>query len=278
MIKLAVFGDPIRHSLSPQIHHAFGEQAGLRVEYLRILASPAGLRERFQQFADEGGVGANITLPLKQVSLDLADDLSTEAQEAGALNTLILKNGTWNGANTDGLGLVHDLLRLRGALAGARVLLVGAGGAARGVVGPLMRAGIASVHVVNRTPERAEALVQHFLQRQPTWNLSAGALTSMPNSDFDVVINATATGLTSERPQLPDRVLRCKPLCYDMVYGDKATHFMQWALGYQCQVEDGLGMLVGQAAESFRLWTGVSPDITTVTQQLRLQLGQWSDS
>lgn len=280
MIQLAVFGDPIRHSLSPQIHKYFAEQAGLRVDYKRILTPPEGLGERFAAFVDAGGVGANITLPLKEVALSLADQLDALVVQTGALNTLTLSNGAWRGSNTDGVGLIKDLHRIRGALKGARVLLVGAGGAARGVTPALLAADIRSLHVANRTPERAEQLLHSIFPEGSDPELlkrcSAGSLTTMPRSQFDIIINATATGLHSERPTLPERVLMAKPLCYDMVYGDKPTAFMQWAKGQGCEVSDGLGMLVGQAAESFRLWTEVTPDPDSVLMLLRRQHGLWS--
>lgn len=280
MIQLAVFGDPIRHSLSPQIHQYFAEQAGVRVDYKRILTPPERLSERFSAFAGDGGVGANITLPLKEIALSLAEKLDPIVVQTGALNTLTLENGIWRGSNTDGIGLVDDLQRLRGTLTGARVLLVGAGGAARGVAPVLLAAGIDSLHVANRTPERAEQLLQSVFSNDASVlqleRCSAGSLTSMPRSQFDIIINATAAGLHSERPALPDRVLTATPLCYDMVYGDKPTAFMQWAKGQGCEVSDGLGMLVGQAAASFRLWTGVTPDPQSVLTLLRRQHGLWS--
>lgn len=274
MIQLAVFGEPIRHSLSPQIHQQFAEQAGLRIDYRRILTPPEQLTKNFQRFVKEGGVGANITLPLKELALTLADELDPLVQQTGALNTLRQVGNKWLGSNTDGVGLVKDLQRFCGPLTGMRVLLIGAGGAARGVAPPLVAAGIEHLHVVNRTPERAEQLVRSIFQASEP--VSAGALTSMPNPHFDIVINATASGLQQERPPISERVLGSKPLCYDMVYGDKATAFMQWATGHGCKVQDGLGMLIGQAAESFRLWTGVTPDTSSVMALLRRQNGLWS--
>src|SRR5690554_530171 len=283
MIKLAVFGDPIGHSLSPVIHTEFAEQAGLVIDYTRIQASAIEFAEHFSRFVSEGGVGANITLPLKELALELADQLTPIATQAGAVNTLVKNNGSWLGTNTDGMGLVSDIEQHNINLQGTQILLLGAGGAARGVVPALLSAKVASIHVANRTPERAEKLIQHasaYLEESQAAlvKLSAGSISMLPRAQYNVIINATSSGLHGEGIALPEWVLNDKPFSYDMVYGDKPTLFMQWALSRGCPVADGLGMLVGQAAESFRLWTGVSPDIHPVLLQLRKRLGLWNSA
>lgn len=279
MIKLAVFGDPISHSLSPTIHAEFAKQAGLAVDYTRIQASATEFAARFADFVQAGGIGANITLPLKEVAAEWADELSTTALHSGAVNTLIKRNNTWLGENTDGIGLVNDIARYHVALAGAKVLIVGAGGAARGVIPALLNAKVASIHVANRSPERADALVQHMEQHKVqghSTQLTAGCLSLIPNLPYTIIINATSSGLRGEPLALSHHITNQQPFCYDMVYGEKPTPFMLWALSNDCAVADGLGMLVGQAAASFQLWTEVSPDVLPVLSLLRKRLGLWN--
>lgn len=279
MIKLAVFGDPIGHSLSPTIHAQFAEQAGLAIEYIRIQASAAAFEERFAEFASGGGVGANITLPLKELAFQWADQCTAAAIQAGAVNTLTKYENKWFGENTDGIGLVADLQHHRISLEGAQVLLIGAGGAARGVMPALLAAKVASVHVANRTPERAEALIARIkshVTSKPMAPISAGSLSSIPNAPFTVIINSTSSGLQGQSLALPNHILNTKPFSYDMVYGAKPTPFMQWALSNDCPVADGLGMLVNQAAASFQLWTKITPDVRPVLLLLRNRLGLWN--
>lgn len=278
MIKLAVFGDPISHSLSPTIHAQFAEQAGLAVDYIRIQASAAEFADRFAAFVRQGGVGANITLPLKELAFQRADQRTAAAVQSGAVNTLIKHNNEWLGENTDGIGLVTDLRHHRVSLEDARVLLIGAGGAARGVMPALLAAKVGSVHVANRTQVRAEALISHIASNatiKPMAQLSASSLSSIPSTPFSVVINSTSSGLQGESLALPNRILSTQPFSYDMVYGEKPTPFMQWALSNHCSVADGLGMLVNQAAASFELWTKVAPDVRPVLLLLRERLGLW---
>ncbi|WP_194756511.1 shikimate dehydrogenase [Aliidiomarina indica] len=271
--KFTVFGSPIAHSRSPDIHQCFAREFGLRIEYTRSLASPTDFPEQFRAFAAAGGQGANVTLPLKELALTLVATVSPRAQFAGAVNTLVKTESGWHGENTDGAGLLLDLERLGAPLAGARVLLVGAGGAARGVVGPLLSAQIAQLTIANRSIAKAEAIVTQWQQRKPdgetqkivAMELSAPTL----NQPWDLIINATSAGLADERPELSEHVLNSKPFCYDMVYGTKPTAFMQWAQSRSCFVADGFGMLVGQAAESFRLWTGQRPNIERALTELR---------
>ncbi|WP_207801096.1 MULTISPECIES: shikimate dehydrogenase [Gammaproteobacteria] len=273
-MKFAVFGEPIQHSLSPQIHQQFGLQAGLKLEYLRILTPPKDLKKRFYEFVEQGGSGANFTLPLKELATDLADQVEDVSLQTGATNTLVQRGTQWVATNTDGLGLVSDLLRKFGSLQDKKILMLGAGGAARGVLPALLAQNPRTLHIANRTPERAERLVNDAFRFHQEAPLSAGALTLMPDPDFDLIINATSSGLDQEKPKIKESLLKSKPFCYDMVYGDKQTPFLEWASGRNCEVADGLGMLVGQAAESFRRWTGVMPDVGTVILRVRKQLSQ----
>lgn len=275
-----MFGYPIEHSVSPQIHTAFAAQFGHDVEYARILAAPEQFAERLQEFRDAGGVGANVTVPLKEIALTLCHDLSERAQRAGAVNTLVRTKQGWYGDNTDGTGLVRDLQRLGVLLADARVLIVGAGGAVRGVLMPLLAEGVATVHIVNRTAARAEQLVANFLDRKGTDGnndnrafVTAGGLsTAESDQPWTVVINGTAAGLQGERPQLSEKILHGQPFCYDMVYGRQPTAFLQWASKLHCKTADGLGMLVEQAALSYVAWTGEAPETQPVFQDLRAKL------
>ncbi|MDQ8034279.1 shikimate dehydrogenase [Bordetella genomosp. 1] len=273
----AVVGNPIAHSRSPQIHAVFAEQTGVALRYDRLLAPVDGFAATVQAFMDQGGAGLNVTVPFKQEAYALArHHLSDRARLAGAVNTLWWRDGEVYGCNTDGVGLVSDLRRLGARLDGASVLLVGAGGAARGVLQPLAQAGCARIRVVNRTAERARELVND-------WNvngalaatgISAGTLAEAGREGgWDVVINATASGLTGAAPDLPPGLYAPDALAYDMMYGAHPTAFLRQAHADGAALTaDGLGMLVGQAAESFYLWHGVRPDPAPVLTQLRAAL------
>ncbi|MCH8501002.1 MAG: shikimate dehydrogenase [Aliidiomarina sp.] len=266
-MKLAVFGYPIEHSLSPQIHTAFAAQFGRRLEYQRILAAPEQFSQRLAEFVASGGVGANVTVPLKEQVLSFCTTLSERAEQAGAVNTLILREGRWLGDNTDGLGLVRDLLRLGVKLAGARILIIGAGGAVRGVLGPLLAAQAQVIHVVNRTVARAQQLADEFA------GVTAGDYDSaLQDEPWDLIIHASAASLYGELPPLSEKILHGAPFCYDMVYGAQPTVFLQWAQQSGCKVADGLGMLVEQAALSYQAWTGEQPQTELVLNELRRQL------
>lgn len=282
-MKLAVFGSPIAHSRSPEIHQAFAAQFGRTIEYTRILASPEEFSERFAEFVASGGVGANVTVPLKEQALSLCTRLSLRAEQAQAVNTLIFRNNEWIGHNTDGDGLEADLLRLGLKLRGARVLVLGAGGAVRGIIGPMLDAEVAHLHIANRTAAKAEKLVLEWQQRlagelevKPKvfyTLLTAGDLASVAaGGQWDIIINATSTGLTQERPDIAEAVLANKPFCYDMVYGNQPTAFMQWAEKHGCAVADGLGMLIEQAALSYFQWAGDIPDTKVVLDSVRSEI------
>lgn len=268
--KLTVFGDPIAHSRSPEIHQCFARECGVSIEYTRSLASASAFPEIFRAFADAGGDGANVTLPLKEIALKLVDSVSERARLAGAVNTFVKTEQGWHGENTDGAGLVMDLQRLQVKLAHARVLIVGAGGATRGVIHPLLAAQVRTLVITNRTLEKAEAIVADWQMHSEKESITALAMDDPRlHQSWDLIINATSASLGGKRPDLPVQVLVAQPFCYDMVYSDAPTAFMTWAQKHHCAVSDGFGMLVGQAAESFRLWTGHRPSIEHALKLLR---------
>ncbi|MFP4077333.1 MAG: shikimate dehydrogenase [Halochromatium sp.] len=319
--RYAVIGNPIAHSKSPSIHAAFATQTGEPIEYGRILGDPNDFAGDVRRFVAEGGRGLNVTVPFKTAAFELLDDLSARAHAAGAVNTLIVRDGgLLRGDNTDGIGLLRDLTDNHGlALAGKRVLLLGAGGAARGVVQPLLEARPAELLIANRTASKAEALAalghDHAVSaRNQQWTcetkpdaiaaLTPGSLADVrpqaspkPNRDqdqdqdqraerptrvsgcgldalqgrrFDLIINATSTGLDGQVPSIPDDCLAEGGWVYDLLYADAPTPFCRWGQARgAARVLDGLGMLVEQAAESFWLWRGIRPETAPVITQLR---------
>lgn len=274
--RYAVIGNPIAHSRSPEIHAMFAAQTGQVLTYERLLAPLEGFADTVRAFRATGGAGCNVTVPFKLEAAALADHLTPRARLAGAVNTLTLNADRILGDNTDGAGLVHDLTsRIGMDLRGARVLILGAGGAVRGVIGPLLDAGVAMLRVANRTAARAEALQQAVSAAlPPAWaqRLQVGGLT-LAQGGADIVINGTSAGLDDAAPEVPSGVLGGATLALDMVYGAQPTAFMRLAQAQGCpRVEDGLGMLVGQAAESFASWRGVRPDTHAVWQVLRDRL------
>lgn len=265
--RYAVIGNPIAQSKSPVIHAAFARQVGHDIRYDAVLAAPDAFEHTVRAFMAEGGRGMNVTAPFKLDALALSDRLSDRAQAAQAVNTLSFTEDGIVGDNTDGFGLVFDIQsHLRMPLAGRRILIVGAGGAARGVLLPLLQAGPASLLVVNRSQDKAQALVEPWTDRHPT--IAAGGLPAVRGRQFDVVINATSTGLSDTALDLGQDLYASGALAYEMVYG-RETSFMADARAQGAAVvADGLGMLVGQAAESFRIWRGVMPDPDPVLQML----------
>jgi len=275
-LRYAVIGNPIGHSRSPAIHEGFARQCGIRLEYERLLAPIDGFAPVVNTFFAGGGQGLNVTVPFKEEAFSLArENLSPRAALAGAVNTLWMREGRLHGCNTDGVGLLADLRRLGHDPAGRRVLLVGAGGAARGVLLPLLESGCAHLRVVNRGPGRAAALHAAMAAALPQFQdrLASGPLTE-PGSRWDIVINATSGGLAGEAPALPGSGLYAEgALAYDMVYGARPTPFMeQAAAAGASRCADGLGMLVGQAAASFEIWHGVLPETENILTALRDQL------
>ena len=271
----AVFGNPIAHSKSPLIHGWFAEQTEQDMTYQALLAPEDDFQSYAEAFFAEGGQGANVTVPFKLDALVFADKLSPRARRAGAVNTLQKgQNAEIYGDNTDGIGLVRDLTDNLGLdLKGKRVLLLGAGGAARGVVEPLINAGVARLKIANRTPEKAQQLIKIFHGLQPETELAAGNWDSLEGSEFDLIINATSASLSGSVPPLPMGLFARSALAYDMMYAARPTPFMSWAEDVgAAEVTDGLGMLVEQAAEAFFLWRQVRPETTSILHRLRMML------
>ena len=265
MDRYAVIGNPIAHSLSPAIHARFAAQLGERIEYTALLAPLDGFAQTARTFFAAGGRGANVTLPFKVEAFELADAASERARRAGAANFLAQRDGRVVADNTDGAGLVADLQRNLGLrLRGARILVLGAGGATRGVLGPLLAEAPAALVIANRGVERARSLVQRFAALGP---VEACALDAIPRRDFDLVLNATSASTKGEALVLPDTLWRAHPFAYDMAYGPAARAFVAQAHG--CRACDGLGMLVEQAAESWLLWRGTRPATAEVIAALR---------
>ncbi len=267
--KYAVFGNPVKHSKSPAIHTAFAAQCGQNMQYRAVRVELGGFADAVRGFFAGGGAGLNITVPFKEEAFRFAERLTDRAMRAGAVNTLSrCEDGCIEGDNTDGIGLVRDMVANLGwRVQGRRLLILGAGGAARGVLEPLLRENPRELLIVNRTPERAEQLVREFSDIAP---LAGGGYTLLGDRQFDLVVNATSAGLTGEMPDLPSSLLTEHSCCYDLVYGAEPTPFMRWAaLHAAWAVADGLGMLVEQAAQSFYIWRRVRPETRTVIRQLR---------
>ncbi len=265
-----VFGNPIAHSKSPQIHSLFAKQTTQQISYKPLLAPLDGFAAAVAQFFTTGS-GANVTVPFKEEAYALADQLSQRAQRAKAVNTLKkLADGSLLGDNTDGAGLVNDLLNNNVELANKNILILGAGGAVRGVLEPLLAQGPAEVCIVNRTVEKAEQLAHEFADLGPMTACGYDWI----DEPVDIIINGTSASLSGELPPLANTLI--KPgdtVCYDMMYSKQTTIFNQWAQQQgAARTLDGLGMLVEQAAEAFYVWTGVRPDPTPVLQALRAQL------
>lgn len=270
MSRYAVFGHPIAHSLSPRIHAQFGKQRDIAVTYATVDVEPADLGEALERFAQQGGVGANITLPLKEAAYALCSQLSERAQRCGAVNTLTRVEGQWHGDNTDGQGLVRDLTGRHGLdLRARRALMLGAGGAAHGVAPALLDAGIRELIIVNRTSERADALADKLGMPKRAHSRYWEDLGSL--GDFELIVNATSASRGgSDAFDLPFSLTNSRTLAVDLNYGEASIPFLAWARAAGCHdAVDGLGMLVEQAADSFRLWHGERPDTDPAYAMLR---------
>jgi shikimate dehydrogenase len=267
----AVVGNPVAHSMSPAIHAEFARQTGQDIDYIRLLAPLGGFAACIADFRARGGKGVNVTLPFKHEAWGLATSHVGYALNASAVNTIDFRDGKIIGYNTDGIGMVRDVIEnLHCVIQDKRVLLLGAGGATYGVMEPLLREHPEQLVVANRTVQKAVALVAHFDKLQ---NLSINGVLAKPyhelrHSKFDIVINATSAGLKDEMPPLPSGIFASGALAYDMVYG-KHTPFMKFAAEYGAKVSDGTGMLAEQAAESFFVWRGVRPDTTPLIAMLK---------
>ena len=269
--RYAVMGNPIEHSKSPLIHRLFAEQTGQNLVYEAMLVDPGGFTEAVTNFAGAAGKGLNITVPFKQEAWQIADELSERAQRAAAVNTLTIgADGKLSGDNTDGVGLVRDLTGNLGlTLSGRQLLVLGAGGAVRGILAPLLEQKPSRLLVANRTVERAQQLASEF---SDLGELQGCGFADLKGTRFDIVINATAAGLQGQVPDLPVGVVDSNSCCYDLMYASEPTAFVRYARQQGVPAAfDGLGMLVEQAAESFHIWHGVTPDTTPVIAALRNQ-------
>ncbi|SET31398.1 shikimate dehydrogenase [Marinobacter segnicrescens] len=267
----AVVGNPISHSKSPRIHSLFAAQTGEAVEYTAIQAPLEEFAETVREFFAKGGKGLNVTVPFKEQAWSLADRRSERAEKAGAANTLYQdEQGRLVADNTDGVGLVTDLKVNAGvSLSGGRVLVLGAGGAVRGVLGPLLAENPGELVVANRTVIKADGLVSLFRPQAVATELSACGFEAATDP-FDVIINGTSASLQGDLPPVPAGVISPETVVYDMMYAAGDTPFNAWARGQGAgKVLDGLGMLVEQAAESFRVWRGVKPETAPVIEELR---------
>jgi len=269
--RYAVFGDPIHHSKSPRIHALFAAQTAQDIDYQAQCVPAVDFERSVAEFAAAGGRGLNCTVPLKELAWQMVSQaphhLTERARLAKAVNTLALQaDGSWLGDNTDGIGLVNDLRHNGIVLQGKRLLILGAGGASRGVMLPLLDCQPASITIANRTIAKAEAMLADFASYG---KLAASSFAQLSDCEFDVVLNATSASLNDQLPPLPDTLLADHACCYDLAYGNQPTAFVRWGQQHGAQQSlDGLGMLVEQAAEAFYLWRGVMPATSPVIQLL----------
>ncbi|HEX6138152.1 MAG TPA: shikimate dehydrogenase [Casimicrobiaceae bacterium] len=274
--RYAVIGNPVAQSQSPRIHALFARAVGHELEYGRILGTPGHFADDVRAFRAAGGRGLNATVPFKLDAHALATERTARAAQAGAVNTLKFEGDRIIGDNTDGAGLVRDIERLGCSIGGKRVLLMGAGGAARGVMLPLLDERPAGIAIANRTLEKAQALATQFAPLAPAGiPVRGGGYAAFAGEAFDLVINATSASLAHQIPSLPQGAFAQGALAYDMVYGEAAEPFLARALAQgAAQAVDGLGMLVEQAAESFFLWRGLRPPTAPVLALLRRDTAQ----
>jgi shikimate dehydrogenase len=270
--QYGVFGHPVGHSLSPFIHGVFARDSGQQMSYRAYDVAPEEFTERVHSFFAGGGRGLNITLPHKIAAVEVAQELTGRAAHAAAVNTLALQGESILGDNTDGVGLVHDLCDNLGlVITQRRLLILGAGGATRGVLAPLLGLEPAILVIANRTPQRAEALAAAFADLGVTQGVSFAYVGDTP---FDLIINATSASLSGDIPPIPAGAIGPETVCYDLAYGRSAMAFVRWAQQSGCaRAVQGLGMLVEQAAESFRLWRGVRPETAQVLAALKERIG-----
>lgn len=268
--RYAVFGHPIGHSQSPRIHRLFAEQTGQTLTYTTEDVTPEIFEPSVKAFFQTGGRGLNCTVPLKELAFRLAETLSDRAQRSKAVNTLALRDdGMIFGENTDGVGLVRDLIHNLGLdLTGQRILILGAGGATRGILEPLLQRQPSRLTIANRTPEKAAQLATEFGDIGP---ITGGGFATLAGGDYDLILNATAASLSGDLPDLPPDILAQDGACYDLAYGREPTAFVRWGLEQGARLSvDGIGMLVEQAAEAFHLWRGVRPDTAPVIAELNV--------
>jgi len=267
--QYGVAGHPVAHSWSPFIHGLIARETGQSMSYRLFDFSPEEFPGRVQEFFAQGGRGLNVTLPHKVAAVDVAHDLTARAAYAGAVNTLAVQNdGTVLGDNTDGAGLVRDLCDNLGiVVTHRRILIIGAGGAARGVLAPLLALEPTEIVIANRTPERAESLARAFVK---LGTLHGVGFRYISGGAFDLIVNATSASLSGDIPAVPPSVIGPESVCYDMAYGKTDTPFVQWGIKLGCaRGLQGWGMLVEQAAESFRVWRGIRPSTAPVLAALK---------
>jgi shikimate dehydrogenase len=265
----AVIGNPISHSKSPLIHATFAQQTGQAMRYEAILAPIDEFQETVTAFQQQGGKGLNVTVPFKLEAYEFSTRLTERAESAQAVNTLKFEGNEILGDNTDGAGLVRDIeLNLGIAIAAKRILLMGAGGAARGVILPILKQNPAVLAIANRTPQKAQRLQQQFA---PHGELVAGNFMDFSGENFDIIINATSASLHDELPELPPNIFANEALAYDMMYSHEPTRFLEFAKQNGAgHLADGIGMLVEQAAESFFLWRGIRPQTKPLIAQFKI--------
>lgn len=268
MDKYAIIGNPVAHSLSPRIQQLFADQMDIEIEYIKIEAPLNAFVETVNQFRDEGGKGCNVTVPFKSEAFALATKVGNNAKLARAVSCLIFHSDhTIFGDNFDGIGLVEDLINHHHyKISQKRILIIGAGGATQGIIGPLLEKAPSEIVVANRTPDKAYALARQFQEHGPIAGIDLNALPSMP---FDLIIHATSLGHLNQLPHLIDGLVAPNTFCYDLSYGKAAEPFLAWAKAQGAtEISDGLGMLVEQSAASFYLWHGVYPETKPVMQVL----------
>jgi shikimate dehydrogenase len=266
--RYALVGHPVEHSRSPLIHTLFARQTGANLSYELIDAEPKSFETAVRGFGAAGGKGLNVTVPHKEAAYALVDEISAPADAAGAVNTIKFLDGKLYGENTDGVGLIRDLVtNQHQTLPGRRILVLGAGGAARGIVGPLLAAKPSELVVANRTKARADDLVAHFQSPHGLRAVAFAELEDLP--PFDLLLNATSAGLNGEAPPFPASLIGPQSFCYDLVYSVTDTPFVLWARQHAAaRAVQGWGMLIEQAAESFFIWRGVRPDTKPILKQL----------
>lgn len=267
--RYAVIGNPIAHSKSPEIHQLFADQTGENISYEKILAKENNFRQTASEFFNAGGKGLNVTVPFKIDACKFVDQLTDFAKHASAVNTIILQSdGSYLGANTDGIGLLRNLKKtLRLQLSNKKILIIGAGGATQGIVEPLLYENPAELMIANRTLSKAEAIADKF---QAIGKVQSCSLNQIPAKHYDLILHATSAGLQNKELELPAEIIGLQSCCYDLLYSNATTPFMQWAKNHGATiVVDGFGMLLEQAAESFYLWRGKRPDTVMAYRYFR---------
>ena len=267
--RYAVIGNPVEHSKSPEIHELFADQTGEMISYEKIFAEENKFHQVATEFFNNAGKGLNITVPFKTNAFEFVDEHTNYAKRAGAVNTIILQeNGTYLGANTDGIGLLRDLKKsLRIQIENKSILIIGAGGATQGIVEPLLNEQTAELLIANRTLSKADAIAVKF---EDVGEVKTCGIDQIPNRSFDLILHATSAGLHSQNINLPTKIIGPHTCCYDLIYSDTDTAFMQWCKNCGAEkVVDGFGMLLEQAAESFYMWRGKRPDTTMALNYFR---------